>query len=242
MEPRDFKELTARRATRARDLATSYPEAAVLLEFLARVAEFQGQVDVSDPLASLPPLLAMARAHGPRPLAAVAEGLDRARCAKAMEHYRHTADASTPESFFARALLMPVVAASGDVAAPRVPSGVSGGCPRCGHPPQVGILQPEGQGTRLVLVCSLCATHYETPRARCVACGQADERRLGYYKVEGSAPWQAVVCEVCERYLHVVAGEVAGVVADVDEVAGVALDAWAHERGWRKVHPNLVGI
>jgi formate dehydrogenase maturation protein FdhE len=31
-------------------------------------------------------------------------------------------------------------------------------------------------------------------------------------------------------------------IPDVDELAGLPLDLWAQERGYRKIHPNLAGL
>ncbi len=242
VEPRSFKALTTRRARRARHLATLHREAAPLLSFLARVAEWQAVVDSHEPLAALPLLIGIAREHGPATLARAASKLDADVCALAMSDYRRTADCSRVESFFARALLMPMAAVEElSEGAAAVVAALSTACPRCGHPPQVGVLVPEGHGTRLVLVCSLCLSEFDAPRARCVACGHSDERRLGYFASGAGAPWQAVTCDACHAYLHLVsAGE--DTVPDVDEVAGLVVDAWACGRGLRKVHPNLMGV
>lgn len=212
--------------------------------FLARVAEWQGVVDGDDPLTALPLLIGIVRAHGPRPLARAASQLDGPACARAMNDYRRTADCTGVESFFARALLMPVAAVAPPPPGPidAVVRAMASACPRCGHPPQVGVLAPEGHGTRLELVCSLCLFQFDAPRARCVACGQSDERRLGYFSSEGAVPWQAVTCDECHAYLHLVSGADTELVPDVDEVSGVVIDAWASERGLRKVHPNLLGV
>lgn len=243
VEPRDFKVLTARRAARARQLAMRHAEAAPLLEFLARVAEWQAEVDTNCPLAALSGLLALTRMHGPSPLARAASTLDAEACRRAMDNYRRTADGTGVMSFFARALLMPMaaVAPPPDVAAPAVRA-LATACPRCGHPPQVGVLAPEGHGTRLVLVCSLCLHQFGAPRSRCVACGQSDERRLGYFSSAEGVPWQAVTCDDCLAYLHLVSGADTDLVPDVDEVSGVVIDAWAFEHGLHKVQPNLMGL
>lgn len=54
---------------------------------------------------------------------------------------------------------------------------------------------------------------------------------------------QTQTCDTCQRYLHHIdlSKELAAV-PDVDEIAALPLDVWALERGFQKLHPNLVGI
>ena len=116
-------------------------------------------------------------------------------------------------------------------------------CPHCGHPPQVGVLRPEADGSALTLVCSLCLSEWSFPRSQCAACGERDEKQFAYYSPEQMAHLQTQVCDTCRRYLHHVdlAKELQAV-PDVDEIAALPLDVWALERGYQKLHPNLVGI
>lgn len=141
--------------------------------------------------------------------------------------------------------------ASGAPAWPSTPSP----CPWCAHPPQLVVLTPDGHGTRVSLACSLCLRTRDTPRGQCPGCGQGDERRLAYYtenlgatprgpRTDGPirGPGQLVVCEECQGYLQVTTTAGDPFLGDVDEVAGVALDAWAAQQGWHKVQVNLLGL
>jgi formate dehydrogenase maturation protein FdhE len=88
-------------------------------------------------------------------------------------------------------------------------------------------------------VCSLCETEWRFPRAKCPACGE----QAVLYSPERIPHIQTQVCERCRRYLHVI-----DVAADpaalplLDEVAALALDMWAREDGYRKIHLNLAGV
>ena len=54
---------------------------------------------------------------------------------------------------------------------------------------------------------------------------------------------QTQVCDTCQRYLNQVdLSKELQAVPDVDEIAALPLDVWALERGYQKLHPNLVGI
>ncbi len=70
MVARDFQALTRRRAKRARELSARFAASREVLEFLARVADFQVTVDPDAPLESLPALVGLAQAYGPPALAA----------------------------------------------------------------------------------------------------------------------------------------------------------------------------
>jgi hypothetical protein len=113
-------------------------------------------------------------------------------------------------------------------------------CPRCGQPPQAGVLRPEGHGSAFHLLCSLCLEEWPFPRALCPRCG---EEKLSYHTAQNMPHVHVQMCEACSCYLHVIdLGMDPAAQPDVDEVAALALDVWAIEQGFEKVHPNLIGI
>jgi FdhE protein len=212
------------RASRARVLAERRPEAREALSFYAEIATLQHEVDPEAPLASLSRLVALVEARGPEPLRAAARDLDEKSCRRALE------DAASPRSFFARVLFQ---------AASVPPRGPGRDCPRCGHPPQAGCLRPQGDGTALSLVCSLCFHEWPSPRDRCSDCGGA----IAFHEASELPQLRVRTCESCRRYLHIVRLDVEPeAIPEVDEMAALSLDVWARERGYEKIFPNLVGI
>ena len=119
-------------------------------------------------------------------------------------------------------------------------------CPVCGGAPQLSILEEhavalESGGRQLQ--CANCLNRWTFRRVVCVACGEEDERKLGYYRSEELPHQRIDSCETCRRYIKSIdLGHLGLAVPIVDEVAGVALDAWAAERGYRKIELNLVGM
>jgi FdhE protein len=248
----DFGLLAGLRADRARTLGLRHPASREALAFYGEIALFQATIDPARPLASREALVALVTRAGPAVLRQAAEPLDETACREAMAHYLSLEDLGSPRSFFARVLLMPVFASKretrGEIgqtfASSRTTDDSSAWrCPHCKHPPQVGILRPEGHGTASSLLCSLCLAESPFPRGRCPSCGEADEQRIAYYAAESLAHLQVQACEACRRYLHRVdLAKDPEAIPDVDEIVGLPLDVWANERGFRKVHPNLMGI
>jgi FdhE protein len=211
------------RSARARVLAERREEAREALLFYAEIALFQNSVDPEEPLAALPGLAALVSARGPDPLRALAREIDKENCLAALE------EPASPRGFFARVLFQ---------AASDPPRG-RGGCPRCAHPPQAGCLRIQGDGTALFLVCSLCFHEWPAARDRCSECGG----EVALHEAAELPQIRTRICERCRRYLHVVRLDVEPeAIPEVDEIAALALDVWARERGYEKIFPNLVGI
>lgn len=227
MVARDFQTLTRRRAERARALSGRYPASREALAFLAEVAEFQAGVDPASPLDSLPALVELVRAAGPERLIEAARDLDPETCREAMDALLAGEEPAGPSAFFVRTLLQP--ARYGD--------------PSCRHRPQAGLLKTLGHGQALWLSCAFCFHQWEVPRNRCCACGQADAKKLAYYRAEEIPHIQVMTCDDCRQYIHLIdMAQEPRAVADIDEVAALPLDVWALERGLTKIHPNLAGI
>ena len=147
--------------------------------------------------------------------------------------------------FFPRAFLEPVAEALREKTSPTEDGlRIEGSCPRCGWPPQVGVLrdEPEAKGRRL-LVCSLCSAWWRVPRARCPGCGETDPARLGHYVSESVPHVRIDECRTCRAYLKTVDLRKDGMaVPVVEDLASVELDLWSREQGLRKLRRNLLGF
>jgi hypothetical protein len=207
---------------RADALMERFPEARQALQFYSSLAGFEG---------GWPELRDLVTAGGPALLRDLAARIADDDLNEAIERYLVGDSPESPACFFARILLS---------RRPPSPKSVySNRCPRCGQPPQCGCLRPHGDGSAFSLVCSLCATEWNFPRAQCPVCGEP----AVFYASERMDHVQTQVCEQCSCYFHVIhLGKDPAAVPLVDEVAALALDVWALERGLRKIHPNLVGL
>jgi FdhE protein len=212
-------------AARARVLSERHAEAREALLFYSEVAAFQDQIDPAQPLASLPDLVVLTERSAPGPLRWAAREIDEESCPRFLE------EASSPRSFFARVLYQ---------AAREPPKGTDEkGCPRCAHPPQAGCLRQRGDGTALLLCCSLCFHEWPASRDRCSRCGGT----LQFHESAALPQIRVSACESCRRYLHVIRiDRDPEAIPMVDEIASLALDVWARGEGYEKIFPNLVGI
>lgn len=307
--PRDFQTLAASRAARARLLARRYPASREVLSFFAEIASLQQGLAVRLPQSETQPaaqrgfaldqlldgraaLVDLVLREGPALLRELARDYDEAACRQSLRKCFTGEDTASPNSFFARVLLQPVMfgwdrsVSSGADKAPDGPSGARSetfgvprdagfgissvgmspqlrqafelstagastpaadaeraACPHCGHPPQTGCLRPQGDGTALLLVCSLCLAEWPFPRLRCPACGQSDHHKISFYSSDAFAYLEVQVCDACNTYLHLVHLEKeTQAIPDVDELAALPLDVWAREKGYHKLQPNLAGI
>ena len=154
---------------------------------------------------------------------------------------------ATDPSFFPRLVLQPYAECLASLNQPPArhlePEGSA--CPFCGGPPQLSILRAEStaDGGGRWLQCAMCATTWPLRRVLCPACGEEDERRLGYYRAPEFDHLRVDACESCHRYLKTVDLTRTGLaVPAVDEVAGASLDLWAADQGYRKIALNLIGL
>lgn len=209
-------------AQRAVALAARYPAAREALEFYARLAAFVGD------WRQLRDLVA---AHGPRLLRDTAAGMSEFDLKGAVDRYLLGEDRRSPESFFARVMLRRDP--------PHADHAHSNQCPRCGEPPGCACLRKEGDGSAFFLVCSLCANEWQFTRGQCPACGG----KVEWHVAEGMDHILTQTCTQCARYLHVIrVDQDPEAIPEVDEVAAIAMDIWALEQGWEKIHPNLIGL
>lgn len=233
-ERRAFEALCDQRAQRARVLASRFPESSQALDFYGAVAVFQKDGTPAR-------LLELVEAKGPDLLRRLARELEPQECLEAEDAYASGADRTSPRSFFGRVLLQARVAL--EPSAGRQRRGGVGECPRCGHPPQVGLLVPEGDGTALRLSCSLCFGEWRHPSRLCPACRESSETELVHYHAPEIDHLEVRACESCRVYLNVVRRTKApDAVPDVDEITAMPLDVWAVQNGYEKLVRNLVGI
>lgn len=116
-------------------------------------------------------------------------------------------------------------------------------CPRCGSPPLVGVLRPEGDGAKRSLVCSFCRTEWDFLRIACPACEERDERKICVYSTPAFACVRVEACDACRRYIKTIDLTKDGLaVPEVDELAALPLTLWADENGYSKVARNIMGV
>jgi formate dehydrogenase accessory protein FdhE len=115
--------------------------------------------------------------------------------------------------------------------------------PCTGHKPLCSVLRPEGEGGKRFLVCAVCAHEWEFNRLRCPACGNEDKDTLPVYTNDQFPYIRIEACDACHTYLKSIDMTKNGLaVPEVDELAAVALDLWAADKGYAKLHPNLLGL
>lgn len=117
-------------------------------------------------------------------------------------------------------------------------------CPACGRRPGLSVLRQQGDGGKRSLVCSFCVTEWEFRRILCAGCGEEDHRKLPVYLAESAFEYiRLECCDSCNQYLKAVDLTKNGLAEPVvDEIAAVALDLWARERGYAKIAANLMGF
>lgn len=144
--------------------------------------------------------------------------------------------------FLPRAFLQPyaefraaLVARAPQVTTPRL-------CPLCGSRPLLGVLRPEGDGGKRFLLCSFCLQEWEFRRILCSTCGEEAENKLPVYTAEDSPHVRVEACNTCKFYLRTIDLTKDGnAVPLVDDLAAISHTLWAHEQGYSRLQPNLLG-
>ncbi len=215
-----------RHVARAKQLAELFPASREVLEYYTRVAAFSG--DFHD--------LANIARHAPPPLRQAVRDLDGAKLQEATSAYLSGRDVKSGRSLFARLMLRhtPLVAS-----ASRSPHR----CPQCGQPPQCGVLDPEGDGNALSLVCSLCQHEWRARRGQCPSCAVDDPEQVYVYHAEAIPQVETQVCDACTHYLHLIRRDRdPQAIPEVDELIALPLDVMCMDYGFVKIHPNLAGV
>ena len=115
-------------------------------------------------------------------------------------------------------------------------------CPLCGGQPFLGVLRPEGDGGKRRMMCSFCLQEWDFRRIYCPACGEEDEKKLPVYVAEQFPHIRVEACETCKVCVRTIDLTKDGnAVPVVDDLAAIPLSLWAHERGYTRLQPNLLG-
>jgi formate dehydrogenase accessory protein FdhE len=144
--------------------------------------------------------------------------------------------------FFPRAFLQPYAAyVAGRTAVPPVLA-TPRVCPLCGGRALFGVLRLEGDGGKRCMVCSFCAYEWEFRRILCPTCGEEEEKKLPVYVAEQFPHIRVEACETCKFYVRTIDLTKDGnAVPVVDDLAAIPLTLWAHEHGYSRLQPNLLG-
>ncbi|HXN93692.1 MAG TPA: formate dehydrogenase accessory protein FdhE [Candidatus Acidoferrales bacterium] len=144
--------------------------------------------------------------------------------------------------FLARAFLQPY-AEFRAAQAPRAPMVVTVRvCPLCGARPLMGVLRVEGDSGKRFLLCSFCSQEWEFRRIHCPTCVEEAEGKLPVYVAEQLPQIRVEACDTCGFYLRTVDLTKDGhAIPVVDDLAAIPLSLWAHEKGYSRLQPNLLG-
>jgi formate dehydrogenase accessory protein FdhE len=115
-------------------------------------------------------------------------------------------------------------------------------CPLCGARPLIGVLRVEGDSGKRFLLCSFCSQEWEFRRIHCPTCGEQAEGKLPVYVAEQLPHIRVEACDTCKFYLQTVDLTKDGhAIPLVDDLAAIPLTLWAHEHGYSRLQPNLLG-
>jgi FdhE protein len=144
--------------------------------------------------------------------------------------------------FFPRAFLEPYAGyVAGQTAVPPVLA-TPRVCPLCGGRPLFGVLRLEGDGGKRCMVCSFCGYEWEFRRILCPTCGEEEEKKLPVYVAEQFPHVRVEPCDTCKFFVRTIDLTKDGhAVPVVDDLAAIPLTLWAHELGYSRLEPNLLG-
>jgi formate dehydrogenase accessory protein FdhE len=144
--------------------------------------------------------------------------------------------------FLARAFLQPY-AEFRAAPLPRAPMVITiRVCPLCGSRPLMGVLRVEGDSGKRFLLCSFCSQEWEFRRIHCPTCGEQAEGKLPVYVAEQLPHIRVEACDTCKFFITGVDLTKDGhAIPLVDDLAAIPLTLWAHEHGYSRLQPNLLG-
>jgi formate dehydrogenase accessory protein FdhE len=259
------------RIRRAERLASLHPFAQEILNFYKRIAEFQkslydtiakggnrpsgpvltrDQLDIANLVPQFRKFLALVPQHAPTPLAESAREVSseppELLASRLVGYWSgdRSGDFSSAafEQFLPRAFLQPYAEHLSGDAAPGEITVAPALCPLCGARPLLGILRQEGDGGKRFLLCSFCLREWEFRRIICSTCGEETETRLPVYVAEQFTYIRVEACDTCKFYLRTIDLTKDGnAVPLVDDLAALPLSLWAHEHGYTRAQPNLLG-
>ena len=201
-------------------------------------------------LSSFPRFLEIVKKQAPARLAQIAHDLSQSPSASWTDLLNNAWSASDqpskqpsdPSEFLALTFLQPYA----EFIRSRVPLQLEGYsyslCPFCSRKPALAVLRPLGEGARRNLLCGFCLCEWEFRRIVCPGCDEKDHAKLPVYTAEEFPYIRVECCDTCHTYIKSIDLSKNGL-ADplVDELASVPLDLWAQDRGYAKLHPNLLG-
>ena len=104
--------------------------------------------------------------------------------------------------FLAESALRPYLQLTAEAVQEGIERAVPGaGCPVCGEPPRLAVLEGEGQKA---IQCPRCHAHWPAKRLECSHCGNDDHKTIQFLTIEGDAASQIQVCDECKGYIKVI--------------------------------------
>lgn len=260
-----------RRIDRAEELAARYESAAEILGFYGAIARFQerfyrdmegsrvvrevatganpfGRPMERELARKFRPFLSVVERSGPgklRELARELEARDEDSHLELLAAFWETdgMSGSGAVDFFARAFLQPYAVGIRTQAKLQWRGPTAYVCPFCKRKPGLGVLRPLGEGSQRSLICSFCLAEWEFRRIVCPGCGEEDPAKLPVYTAEELQHVRVEACDSCKSYIKTVDLTKSGLGEPVvDEIASVALDLWAGQRGYAKLQVNLLQL
>jgi FdhE protein len=211
---------------------------------------YRGEVDLTELLPHFRGFLSLIEQRGPAALAQSAKQISalpsESWAALLSAYWEHAGQYDQQigafAQFFPRAFLQPYV----ELLAARTPkpplTTTPNLCPLCGARPLLGVLRPEGDGGKRFLFCSLCSYEWDFRRILCPTCGEEQETKLPVYVAEQFPHVRVECCDTCKFYLRTIDLTKDGhAIPLVDDLATIPLTLWAHEHGYSRLQPNLLG-
>ncbi len=245
------------RTRRAEELAAAHPFAAEVLRFYQRVAVFQKGLywylqestacELDALLPKFPEFLSEIETAGTEPIARSAREWKARDANQSREllafHWRSASLGASPEALVAWLFLQPYAEHLAEQNKHVPEKAASAVCPFCSRRPVVGVLRPEGDGAKRLLICSLCATEWPFGRILCPACGEESVDKLAIYTADQFKHVRVEACDTCGCYIKTVDLSKNGrAVPIVDELATIPLNLWARDHRYVKVQANMLGI
>jgi len=108
------------------------------------------------------------------------------------------------------------------------------GCPVCGEPVRLAVLEDEG---KKIMQCPRCLVHWPSKRIECAHCGNDDHSSLHQISVEGDAASIIQVCDKCKGYIKVIDIRqfIAKPSAALLDLNSIHLDFVAQENGYQTI-------
>ena len=257
-----------RRIQRAQELSSRHPAASEILAFYIHMAGFQeslhGELRAvlnARPVASHDQLddrelaelasrfgsfLSLIEKHAPAPLVELTSHLrasGRAVWTELLRSAWSAASCSDSQGLLTQVFLQPYAEWLRPRASLNAFPHAHAICSFCRRKPGFGVLRPLGEGAARSLFCSFCMAEWEFRRIVCPGCGEENDKKLVVFTAEEFPCVRVEGCDSCKTYLKTIDLTKDGHAEPVvDELASAPLDLWARERGYAKLHSNLLGL